>query len=167
MAIDSEGIKQFRKSLRMLERKLADQLDGDTTVCCGVTIAQCRALLAIEERGQTSGTQLAIELELDKSTLSRTIDGLVAGGLVNRETDSDNRRSQHISLTPRGAEVAAGIHDQWDRYFMSIFARIPEEKHALVIEGLSLLAEAIHPLPACCASEISPDAIHKKKRKNT
>jgi|WetSurMetagenome_2_1015567.scaffolds.fasta_scaffold311046_2 DNA-binding MarR family transcriptional regulator len=160
--VSTESIMEFRKSLRKLQRKLAEQLDGDS-ICCGATIAQCHALLAIEEKGHTTVTGLAAELELNKSTLSRTIESLVAMGLVNRETNSDNRRSQHIRLTGNGEQTVTGIHDQWRSFFASIFTGIPQSKHGLVIEGLSLLANSFPSAATCCAPGLNLQS--KKKRK--
>lgn len=154
--MDSDSLKQFRKNLRILQRKLGLQLSGDS-LCCGVTVAQCHTLLAIEERKLTTVTDLALDLELDKSTLSRMIESLVAIGLVNRETNSGNRRSQHISLTAEGEKAVTGIHTQWSDYFESILSQIPSAKRAVVMEGLSLLAGVIPSRPACCMGDKNPD----------
>lgn len=112
-------------------------------------MAQCHTLLSIQEKGLTTVTELATELELDKSTLSRAIDGLVAIGLVSRETNSDNRRSQHISLTSQGEKTTARINEQWNRFFESLFSRISESKHQAVLEGIAILSDIIA-LPECC-----------------
>jgi len=149
----TEKIKEFRKSLRKLERKLAERLDGNSA-CCGVTVAQCHTLLAIEERTNTTITELAVELELDKSTLSRTIENLVGTGLVSRETNADNRRSQHIRLTPEGEKTVSAIHEQSNDFFTSVFADIPKSKHPVVIEGLSLLANSFPHATVCCSEDI-------------
>jgi len=148
----TEKIKEFRKSLRKLERKLAERLDGNAA-CCGVTVAQCHTLLAIEERTHTTITELAAELELDKSTLSRTIENLVGTGLVSRETNADNRRSQHIRLTPEGVKTISAIHEQSNDFFTTVFADIPSSKHHIVIEGLSLLANSFPHTSACCSED--------------
>jgi DNA-binding MarR family transcriptional regulator len=158
--ISTESIKEFRKSLRKLQRKLAEQLDGDS-VCCGVTIAQCHTLLAIEEKGHTTNA----ELELDKSTLSRTIESLVVMRLVNRETNIDNRRSQHIRLTGEGEKTVAAIHDQWRSFFTSLFAGIPKSKHPVVIEGLSLLANSFPSAAVCCSANMNSQSKKAKERK--
>lgn len=165
--MDTLAVQQFRKNLRKLERKLAVQLEGDS-LCCGVTMAQCHTLLAIAEKRLTTVTELATELELDKSTLSRTLDGLVAVGHVNRETNSCNRRSQHISLTPQGEKVTAGINEQWNRYFESLFARIPEPKHQAVLEGIAILSGTIAPLECCYgANEYHDGEIEENSEKIT
>jgi DNA-binding MarR family transcriptional regulator len=148
--IERSTIMGFRKNLRRLERRLTGLLEGDA-VCCGVTMAQCHVLLLIEERGRTSVTELAADLELDKSTLSRTIDSLLAAGLVNRETNADNRRSQHISLTPEGERTTAGINDQWSRYFENLFSLIPEGKLQNLVEGVAILSTLI-PASGCCGA---------------
>jgi DNA-binding MarR family transcriptional regulator len=139
------------------------QLSGDS-ICCGVTAAQCHTLLAIEEKKLTTVTDLALDLELDKSTLSRTIESLVAVGLVNRETNSGNRRSQHISLTKEGENAVAGIHTQWNDYFESILSQIPAAKRILVMEGLSLLAGVLPSHPACCTGDNIPESGVTRKR---
>ncbi len=158
-------MKGFRKNLRKLQRKLAEQLNGDS-VCCGVTIAQCHVLLAVEERERTTITELAAELELDKSTLSRTIEGLVVMGLVNREINANNRRSQHIRLTGEGEKTVAGIHDQWMSFFTSLFAGIPQSKHPVVIEGLSLLANVFPSTTGCCGAGSNSRSKKGKKMKS-
>lgn len=154
--MDKLAIQQFRKSLRKLERRLGAQPEGKS-LCCSVTTAQCHTLLAIEEKGLTTVTELANELELDKSTLSRTIDGLVPIGLANRETNASNRRSQCISLTSRGEKVTASINEQWNHYFQSMFAGIPESKHRAVVEGIALLSDVM----------LSPNPTKGGKGKNT
>jgi DNA-binding MarR family transcriptional regulator len=159
--MDKTAIRQLRKSMRIMLRRLAGQISEDS-ICYRVTVAQCHTLLAVEEKGQTTITELAATLDLDKSTLSRTIEGLVVMGLVKRETNADNRRSQHIELTSDGEKVVAGINDQWDSYVASLFTRIPVEKHPIVVEGLSLFAEALPSVVTVCSGE---DRLAKKKVK--
>ncbi len=158
---DRTTVQEFRRNLRKLERRLFGQLDGEA-VCCGVTRAQCHVLLAIDEKGMTTATDLAADLELDKSTLSRTIDGLVAAGLVRRETNEDNRRSRHISLTGKGQEVASGIDGEWNRYFESLFAGLSQDARRKVVEGISILSDLVSS-GACCEGLVQPAEAMVKK----
>ncbi len=87
--MEKTKIREFRKALRQLERLI----DSQQKFCCnGVTLAQCHALLEVEELGQATTGQLADSLNLDKSTLSRTIDGLVNLRLLERLSDPKDRR---------------------------------------------------------------------------
>lgn len=140
--MDTGKIQQFRKQLRKLERSLFLSLEGDA-VCCGVTVSQCHVLMAVEEMQVATVTELAKDLGLDKSTLSRTIDGLVLAGFLDRQVNAENRRSQNITLTEAGREMAKAINDQGNRYFENLFAAIPEINHDMVIEGISIVADAL------------------------
>lgn len=145
----AESPRAVRSSLRRLERALAGALDLDA-VCCGVTMAQVHVLLAVEELGKTRVTALAGELGLDKSTLSRTIEGLVRAGIVERRAVPGDRRSLNLSLTALGRRAAADINRQGDREIRALFGRIPPEKRGLVAEAIALLADALAPGRACC-----------------
>ena len=77
------SIRALRKDLRVLEREIELTLSSQTG-CCGITVAQCHLLLEVEQRDRTSVTELAAALELDKSTLSRAVDGLCLVDLLDR-----------------------------------------------------------------------------------
>ena len=135
-------IRRFRKILRQLERELNDRLK-ENTVHCGVSLAQCHAVLELEAQGDTTIGQLAKSLGLDKSTLSRTVDGLFNRGLVNRFPYQNDRRYMSVTLSEQGRTTCGKINRSNDEYFTRIFQAIPEEKHDSVIESFGLVAEAM------------------------
>jgi DNA-binding MarR family transcriptional regulator len=155
--MEMTAIQQFRKDLRRIERKLFGVIGGDGQ-CCGVTRAQCHVLLAVEEKGLTTVTDLAADLDLDKSTLSRSIEGLVGLGLVHRGMNSENRRSQNIRLTAEGEKAADFITEQWNSYFEKIFAGLSDSRQRAVFEGISLLAASIPDAPCCSQGAMADDA---------
>ncbi|MGD0726995.1 MAG: MarR family winged helix-turn-helix transcriptional regulator [Spirochaetia bacterium] len=149
------SIREFRKNLRVLEQEVGISMASETD-CCGVTLAQCHLLLEAEQRGNTSVTELASLLELDKSTLSRTVDGMCRAGLLNRETDPSSRRQQVISLTETGKDKAASINRLCDASYTRLFDFIPVEKRQMVVESAAVLADAMrqmrkNPESPCCA----------------
>jgi DNA-binding MarR family transcriptional regulator len=135
-------IRRFRKILRKLERELNDRLK-ENTIYCGVSLAQCHAVLEIEEQRETTIGKLAKSLGLDKSTLSRTIDGLFNVGLVKRFPHQADRRYMAITLTKQGQATCGKINSTSDDYFIRIFQTIPEEKHDTIIESFGIVAEAM------------------------
>jgi DNA-binding MarR family transcriptional regulator len=153
------SIRDFRKSLRVLEQEVGLSMASETG-CCGVTLAQCHLLLEIDQRGQSSVTELAALLELDKSTMSRTVDTMCRAGLLNRETDAANRRQQVISLTEEGKRKSDRINVLCDTSYSRLFDFIPAEKRRIVVEAAALLAHAMRqkrkePGSACCTDETS------------
>jgi DNA-binding MarR family transcriptional regulator len=138
-----ESVRALRKNLRVLEREFARSLSPEST-CCGVTLAQCHLLLEVEERGETGVTELAAALELDKSTLSRTVDGMWHAGMLSRETDPSNRRRQVVKLTEEGRAKARSINTGCDEYYAGLIGSIPPDKRSVAIEGVTLLAAAMN-----------------------
>ncbi|MCK5737485.1 MAG: winged helix-turn-helix transcriptional regulator [Spirochaetaceae bacterium] len=122
------NIRSFRKHLRALEREITYQLKNDTN-CCSVTSAQCHILLELDDDGQSGVTNLADRFGLDRSTLSRTVDGLVVAGLVGRVENPDDRRASLLSLTAKGKNTAIDIHTVCDDTYTALLSRIPTEKH--------------------------------------
>lgn len=140
--METEKIMLFRKKLRQLQIKLDELLKLDGS-CCGVSLSQCYTLLEIGNKKQLSMKELASEMGLDTSTLSRTIDGLVNIGLVDRVQNSDDRRYVTITLTKQGESIYNSIQEYYNIYFMSLFKLMPEEKHQQVIESFILFSDAL------------------------
>jgi|WetSurMetagenome_2_1015567.scaffolds.fasta_scaffold160088_2 DNA-binding MarR family transcriptional regulator len=134
-----QQIKTFRKRLREIERAVARHLK-DQTSCCGVTLAQCHVILELEEMGSPGIAELAGQLQLDSSTLSRTIDGLVKTGLVSRRENPRNRRSSQVSLTPRGIQAGRQINQVCDDFYARLFERIPASEHPRLLDSIDFFA---------------------------
>jgi DNA-binding MarR family transcriptional regulator len=112
----------FPQALREIERAVARHLK-DQTARCGVTLAQCHIILELEELGNPSIVELAGQLQLDSSTLSRSIDGLVKSGMVNRMENPQNRRSSLLSLTEEGIKTGNQINQVCDEFYSELYAR--------------------------------------------
>ncbi len=152
--MDLEDIRHFRETMRQLQRVLSWQSKSDAA-CCGITLAQCHVLMEIGKASKISIVDLALILGLDKSTLSRTIDGMVEIGLVERLSNPEDRRYLKLTLTEQGKNLFDSINCTFDQYYQDVFAAIPPEKHQQVAESLSLLAGAITEKSSseCCREE--------------
>jgi len=140
----------FRRGLRVLEREIVRQLETDTG-CCGVTVAQCHTLLELAE-SELSLTRLAAALELDSSTLSRTVDVLVRAGLLDRNEDASDRRSLRLTLTPAGRAKVEVIDGVCNRYYGELLAGMGPQDQRCVLRAVGLLSERMRNLrtgPSC------------------
>ncbi len=106
-------------------------------------MAQCHTILEIEDLGQATIVELAKRLGLDKSTLSRTIDGLVNVGLVERVAHPNDRRFNLLSLTAKGQEVADQINQSNDDFYSRVFEGIESKSHDKVIDHFEKLVTAM------------------------
>lgn len=154
-------LRAFRKNLRQLEQLVLAQLKEDT--CChGVSVAQCHCLLAVELLDRPSLNELAGELGLEKSTLSRTVEGLVKGGLLERVTDAGDRRVVRIGLTPQGQSTCDSINEANDILYGRVLegmSRAPEDVVAAFAELVQAMSQARKTegicLPTLCQEEKS------------
>lgn len=138
----TDDSKQLREIIRLLERKLGI-VQEDEISCCGITMAQCHALVEIGRAKTISLNELAELINLEKSTMSRTVNNLVSSELAKREIDPQDRRYVSISLTNSGIKLYEDIEGGMNLYFKNVLEAIPENKKQQVLESLQILLEAI------------------------
>jgi DNA-binding MarR family transcriptional regulator len=133
---------QLREMIRILERRVGVLQDNEFS-CCGITMAQCHALVEIGRAKSIALNELAELLNLENSTMSRTVNNLVVGELAKRDIDPQDRRYVSISLTENGQKLFEGIEEDMNQYFSKVFALIPENKKEQVLESMQLLLDAL------------------------
>jgi DNA-binding MarR family transcriptional regulator len=151
--MDIQRIQLLRGKLRQLEREVNDPFRSDGG-CCGISLAQCHTLLEVGNAGQVSLIDLASILNLDTSTLSRTIQGLVMLGLVSRTPSDKDRRYVSISLTEKGREIFDNIETTFNDYYARVIDLIPADKQNAAIDGVAAFADALkshNRSASCCA----------------
>lgn len=136
------NLAEFRKNLRYLERIIEKQRETGAD-CCGVTLTQCHAILAIGNANNQTISDLTKRLDLDKSTVSRTINSLVKKDIVKRSPDSKDRRYLLLNLTQKGKKTFAEINDYANQKYNEIFSYIPKEKHQQILESFSFFVRAL------------------------
>ncbi|GKU27107.1 MarR family winged helix-turn-helix transcriptional regulator [Clostridium folliculivorans] len=140
--------KRLRELIRVLERKLGVLQDSGFS-CCQITMAQCHALVEIGRAKGIALNKLAELLNLENSTISRTVNNLVANELVKRDIDPQDRRYITISLTDKGNEIYQGIEEEMNLYFTKIYEAIPADKRQQVLESIDILLESIDKSNCC------------------
>jgi len=110
----------------------------------GVTHSQCHALIEIERRGVVAAGELAAVLNLDKSTTSRTVAGLVRAGLIAPRADGKgDRRRRPLALTARGRRKLAALHELANRQVQEALALLDDDGRAAVVRGMEVYARAL------------------------
>ncbi|URZ04671.1 MarR family winged helix-turn-helix transcriptional regulator [Clostridium felsineum] len=138
-----EKSNQLRELIRILIRDLG-VLEKSDSSCSRVTISQCHAIVEIGRNEELSLNELARILNLDKSTMSRTINKLVKEELVIREAHPEDRRYIVIRLTDKGSDLFKSIEKNMTNYYENIFTAIEESKREQILDSLKILIEALH-----------------------
>ena len=127
--MDQKFIHHFRDVIRIFDRELSYQ--NNASCCNGISVSQCHTLLEIEKNSEISVSELAQKLSLDKSTVSRTVEGLVNISLVDRVIPKENRRKALINLTDNGKQVCSTINYSNDSYIEAVlkeFTKVEREE---------------------------------------
>jgi len=117
-------------------------LDAVSLATVDLTIAQHRALAELAARGPCRLAELAVSLEVDRSTASRIADRLARKRLVNRRRLSADRRGVRVSVTRLGRELVEEVDRRRRMEVSGIAERIGRVEAATALAGLRLLADA-------------------------
>src|SRR5260370_32110982 len=104
MPLEREVAFNINDVARLL-RTYADQRARDF----GMTRAQWAVLARVERSEGLKQCELADTLDLQPITLTRLIDRLCDGGLIERRSDPDDRRAKRLYLTPAARPVLDGL----------------------------------------------------------
>lgn len=128
-------VQQFIRSFGLLEQ---------TTTPCGfsMSLSQVYALQELERQTLTI-TELAEKLQLERSSVSRLIDGLVNGGFVSREINENNRREVVIGLTEKGANSIVRVREQSVDFYNKILGNLSESEQDMFYESLKRFTDSL------------------------
>lgn len=135
-------VSQLRESIRLMERELG-VLEECNKDCGGISMTQCHALVEIGRAKSISLIALSELLNLDNSTMSRTVNNLVNNGLVERELDKKDRRYVTIKLSESGIKLFASIESNRNSFYLKVLQSIPSDKQEQVLISMQILLEAI------------------------
>ena len=113
-----------------------------------ITLAQFRALFVLTRRVPVTVGDLAVTLDVHRSTATRLCDRLERKGLVRRRPGvSTDRRETPVGLTAKGRRLVDRVTDHRRKDIMVIAASMSPSERRRVIEGLTLFALASGELP--------------------
>jgi DNA-binding MarR family transcriptional regulator len=104
----SDVLEDMERALTVLVRQInLPRLHSQLAARAGVTLERGAygVLTEIGEHGPLRLSDLADQLEVEVSTVSRHVKQLEAGGLVRREGDPDDGRAALLRLSPAGQRI--------------------------------------------------------------
>jgi DNA-binding transcriptional ArsR family regulator len=105
---------------------------------------------------------LAAQVGLHQSTLTRIVDRLERDGLVARRRDSKEKRLVEVALTGAGRKLYRALDRECTTVASEMLKVVPEEKRRACVEALDLLSRSIDPdnekfqaiLRDCCGTRV-------------
>ncbi len=142
-------VQEIRELTYRLLRSLENS-DRDTCACFGVTPLQGLALLSVAKKQPLGIRQLAQEMQLSVSTMSRVVDKLVMAELICRKEDKNDRRAVLCTLTESGKDTSAQLEGCYNDFFNQLVAGIPEKDLSGFLVGLRVMVKQIQSYAAGC-----------------
>jgi DNA-binding MarR family transcriptional regulator len=135
---DSDAGELLREVARLYTR--AQRVVAD---CCRTTPTQCHILTELGRSGPQPMGELGQRLLLEKSWVSRAIDGLVELRLVDKHTNPADARSWIVRLTAAGKRRVRELNDTLDGHAQALLASMTERDRQSVQRSLLLLLKVL------------------------
>lgn len=114
-----------------------------------LSLAEVRILFELADRGESTASELARELELDAGYLSRLLLHFRKRGWIVRSRSESDSRQRIIRMTQKGRATFVPLDRQADQQVGSLLERLPESAQNRLIEHMTsieaLLAAARPP----------------------
>ncbi|MGN6574676.1 MAG: MarR family transcriptional regulator [Nocardioides sp.] len=105
-----------------------------------VSMPQLRVLIMTSQQ-QQSMSSIAEDLGVHASNATRTCERLVRAGLLDRTTDTEDRRRVVLSLTPEGERLLAQVMDRRRKRVVSIMEQMTADDRAALASSLAAFTE--------------------------
>jgi len=125
-------------NLRKASRAITQMYD-EALRPSGLRSTQLPVLATLVTTGQSTVNRLADDLMMDRTSLSRLLQPLVAKGLIKMAPGAD-RRTRELSITPLGRESVAAAIPLWDIVQEQVLERIGEDRWRDLSYNLSAAA---------------------------
>ena len=135
------GAETVRGDLRTVYANL-QKASLPTWLRLDLTMAQFKALAAVEGSGGIGVCGLARELGMGDSAASLLVDQLVRRGYVGRKTDRTDRRRVHLTATSRGRTLLGELREGHGQSLERWLDELDDDQLEALTRGLRALALA-------------------------
>jgi len=138
--VHAEAAARLRVAITRLQRQLRQQTVGE------LTLSQWSALVTVEMHGPMRIGDLADREGVSAPTATRLVASLEEHGLLERQTDSADRRSSYVTVTASGREQL-----EWARQART--AKLAQRLATLSDADVARLLDVLPLLEALAADE--------------
>jgi DNA-binding MarR family transcriptional regulator len=143
--LPGELLREVARLYTRAQRVVAD--------CCRTSSTQCHLLVELGRSGPVPLSELGQRLSLEKSWVSRAVDGLVDRGWATKEPNPQDARSWLVTLTADGVARVHELNATLDNHAAQVLDKLNERDRAMVEKSLTLLLKALREdidIAACC-----------------
>lgn len=127
--------------------------------CCRTSSTQCHLLVELGRSGPLPLNGIGARLSLEKSWVSRAVDGLAERGWATKEPNPLDARSWLVTLTADGEDRVRELNATLDTHAARVLEHLSERDRASVEKSLLLLLKALREdidIASCCPAPRAP-----------
>lgn len=143
--LPGELLREVARLYTRAQRVVAD--------CCRTSSTQCHLLVELGRAGPLPLSELGARVTLEKSWVSRAVDGLVERGWATKEPNPLDARSWLVTLTADGEGRVRELNATLDNHASRVLDQLNERDRATVEKSLLLLLKALREdvdIASCC-----------------
>lgn len=133
----TELASRLRLGITRLARKLRREAEP------GITQSQLSALATIERHGPMTIGELSGVEQVQPPTMTKIVAALVDAGLVERETDPDDRRVAWLRSTPEGVKLLQRSRKRKEAYLAKRMRALEPRQLAVLEEAAEILEQIV------------------------
>jgi DNA-binding MarR family transcriptional regulator len=142
VTLNEDTLLDLRSNVQKFVR-LFGLLEQNVTPCgFPLSVSQVYAMQELE-KDRMSVTELALRLELERSSVSRLVDELVKGEFVHRDVNETNRREMVLSMTEKGMRTIQQVRQHSLRFYQSVLGDLSDADQTLIIEGFKKFTSSL------------------------
>jgi len=109
----------------------------------GFSLTEARILYELSLAGVATANQIASQLRLDKSYMSRMVAGFVRAGLVTRRVSEQDNRALLLELTEKGKKTMAELSERSNLQVKTLLAPLKEEERQELKTSMQKIQELL------------------------
>lgn len=156
-ALPGDLLREVARLYTRAQRAVAD--------CCRTSSTQCHLLVELGRSGPVPLSELGQRLGLEKSWVSRAVDGLVDRGWATKEPNPQDARSWLVTLTADGVARVRELNATLDNHAAQVLEKLSQRDRAMVEKSLTLLLKALREdidIAACCPAPATAETKDRK-----
>ena len=106
----------------------------------GMLRTEWRVLFHLGLYGQMTASEIGARAKMHKTKISRAVHRLTEQRLVKRLRDTDDRRLEHLTLTPQGEAAYTDLRGVAERYDAALVAHLTPQENTVLRRALQKLS---------------------------
>ncbi len=144
LPVSKDTIHKVRDASRKLVRELGFM--KPTIASTDLGPSALHTLLEIDLKGPQTAADLCQKLQLEKSSISRMLQKLVARGEITEIIDTQDSRKKRLKITTKGQKTVQIAHQHAEQQTQNALAYLPLDKQSTIEKGLTDYANSLEAL---------------------